>query len=331
MSPILTFFQRADLDLVLAVAAGLVCVIALVGGARSLVGQRDEIAERLVRVMREGTFGTTAGAAGRAEVSDGPGAPAFPRFLGFLQPLARLARPSRSDELSRLRLTLVRAGYRRAGALDVFLGVKVLLAPLLTVTFLQVNVHLAKPLPFPMDVVVAVWICAVAFFTPNLWLRSKVSERQRIIERALPDAMDLLVTCVEAGLGLDAALARVSEEIALAAPLVAEELNLTSLEVQAGVARAEAFRRLAERTGVEDLRSLSAMLIQTDAFGTSIARALRVHSEGMRTKRMQRAEEKGAMVSVKMTIPLVLFILPSLIAVVMGPGVVKIIEAFKGR
>ena len=116
--------------------------------------------------------------------------------------------------------------------------------------------------------------------------------------------------------------------IAATAPLVAEELTHTALEVQAGITRAEAFRRLAERTGVEDLRSLSAMLIQTDTFGTSIARALRVHSEGMRTKRMQRAEERGAMVSVKMTIPLVLCILPSLIAVVMGPAAVSIIEAF---
>jgi len=327
----ISFLQRADLDLVLAVAAGFVCVMALVGGARSLVGRRDEIAERLVRVMREGSSGASARAAGGSDAGGGPGTPTFQGFLGFLQPLARLARPSRADELSRLRLTLVRAGYRRPGALDIFLGLKVLLAPLLTVAFLQVNAHLAKPLLFPMDVAVAVWICAVTFFAPNLWLRSKVSERQLAIERALPDAMDLLVTCVEAGLGLDAALARVSDEIALAAPLVAEELNLTSLEVQAGVARAEAFRRLAERTGVEDLRSLSAMLIQTDAFGTSIARALRVHSEGMRTKRMQRAEERGAMVSVKMTIPLVLCILPSLIAVVMGPGIVKIIEAFKGR
>jgi tight adherence protein C len=142
--------------------------------------------------------------------------------------------------------------------------------------------------------------------------------------------MDLLVTCVEAGLGLDAAMARVSEEMTLASPILATELNHTFLEVQAGIPRADSFRRLAERTGVEDLRALSAMLIQTDIFGTSVARALRVHSDGMRVKRMQRAEEKAAMVSVKMTIPLVLCILPSLIAVVMGPAVVMIKNAFGG-
>jgi tight adherence protein C len=138
--------------------------------------------------------------------------------------------------------------------------------------------------------------------------------------------MDLMVTCVEAGLGIDAAMARVADEIGLASPLLGAELNLTFLEVQAGVSRPDAFRRLAERTGVEDLRSLSAMLIQTELFGTSVARALRVHAEGMRVRRMQRAEERAAMVGVKMTIPLVLFILPSLISVLLGPAIVSIFE-----
>jgi tight adherence protein C len=138
------------------------------------------------------------------------------------------------------------------------------------------------------------------------------------------------VTCVEAGLGLDAAMSRVGQEMVLSAPTLAEELNMTFLEVQAGIPRADSFRRLAERTGVEDLRSLSAMLIQTEIFGTSVARALRIHSDGMRVKRMQQAEEKAAMVSVKMTIPLVLCILPSLIAVVMGPAIVMITQSFSG-
>jgi tight adherence protein C len=144
------------------------------------------------------------------------------------------------------------------------------------------------------------------------------------IERSLPDAIDLLVTCVEAGLGLDAALSRVAEEITLAAPLLAAELKVTFLEIQASIPRRDAFRRLSERTGVEDLRQLSAVLTQTEMFGTSIARALRVHSEGMRIRRMQRAEEKAAMVGVKMTLPLILCILPTLMAVVLGPAVATI-------
>ena len=141
--------------------------------------------------------------------------------------------------------------------------------------------------------------------------------------------MDLLVTCVEAGLGLDAALARVADEIRLASPLLAQELNLTFLEIQAGIARRDAFRRLSERTGVEDLRQLSAVLTQTEMFGTSIAKALRVHADGMRIKRMQRAEERAASVGVKMTLPLILCILPSLIAVVLGPAMVSMIEQLK--
>ncbi|HVT07123.1 MAG TPA: type II secretion system F family protein, partial [Polyangia bacterium] len=151
--------------------------------------------------------------------------------------------------------------------------------------------------------------------------------RKQALENPLPDAIDLLVTCVEAGLSLDAAMARVAQEMELVAPILAQELKQTMLEIQAGVKRSDAFHRLSTRTGVEDLKSLSAMIIQTELFGTSVSRALRVHSEGMRTKRMQRAEEKAAMVSVKMTVPLILFILPSLMVVVMGPAALMIIGA----
>ena len=146
------------------------------------------------------------------------------------------------------------------------------------------------------------------------------------LEKPLPDAMDLLVTCVEAGLALDAAMARVSQEMELVAPILGAGAEADLLEIQAGVQRSDAFHRLSKRTGVEDLRSLSAMIIQTELFGTSVSRALRVHSEGMRIKRMQRAEEQAAMVSVKMTVPLIFFILPSLMAVVMGPAALMIID-----
>ena len=170
----------------------------------------------------------------------------------------------------------------------------------------------------------AVGICAVFFFLPNLWLGSRIGQRQTTIEKSLPDAMDLLVTCVEAGLGLDAALGRVAAELKPVAPLLAAELNLTVFETQAGLPRREAFRRLSERTGVEDLRELAAVLAQTEIFGTSIARALRIHADGMRTRRMQNAERKASMVGVKMTFPLIFCVLPSLMAVVLGPAIVSI-------
>jgi tight adherence protein C len=316
---------------VLAVAsiAGMLCVVFLAVALRSTFSGRNEVVDRLGRVGRTNALDTLdhsgAFTAPERQKHD------FTKTLAqLLKPFAALARPSKSEELSRARLNMIRAGLRGENALEIFMGLKLFLAPLLTIAFLELNANLANPMQFPVDVVLAVWICGFVFFVPNFWLNSKIKERQSALERALPDAMDLLVTCVEAGLGLDAAMSRVAQELVLSAPLLGEELNQTFLEVQAGVPRADSFRRLAERTGVEDLRSLSAMLIQTDIFGTSVARALRIHSDGMRVKRMQQAEEKAAMVSVKMTIPLVLFILPSLMAVVMGPAIVMITQSFAG-
>jgi tight adherence protein C len=310
-------------DLIFAATAGMVFVIALAVGVRTFLLRRRDVVGRLERVGGRGVSDLD-GSSGGGEFSE------VSLFEKVLRPLSKLARPRDGAELSAARMNMVRAGYRSERSLEVFLGLKILLAPLLPIGFLELNAQRLKPIEFPFDAVIAVWLCALAFWIPNLILRSKIKERQQMLERALPDATDLLVTCVEAGLGLDAAMSRVSDEIALASPVLAEELNQTFLEVQAGVPRADAFRRLAERTGIEDLKSLSAMLIQTDAFGTSVARALRVHSESMRIKRMQRAEEKAAMVSVKMTVPLVLCILPSLIAVVLGPAVVMIRHAFSG-
>jgi tight adherence protein C len=159
-----------------------------------------------------------------------------------------------------------------------------------------------------------------------MWLNGQIAKRKAAIGDNLPDSMDLLVTCVEAGLSLDAAMGRVSQELELVAPILAQEMKQTLLEIQAGVRRSDAFHRLSTRTGVEDLRTLSAMIIQTELFGTSVSRALRVHAEGMRTKRMQLAEERAAMASVKMTIPLIMCILPSLFAVVLGPAAAMIIK-----
>src|SRR5262249_39799786 len=153
-----------------------------------------------------------------------------------------------------------------------------------------------------------------------------VTARQTELSRALPDTLDLLITCVEAGLGIEAALNRLTAEIGLSAPLLAGELRQTTMEIQAGMGRADAFRRLAERTGLEELRSLSAMLIQTEMFGTSIGRALRVHSSAIRVKRTHRAEEQGATVAVKMMLPLIFCILPSLFVIIMGPAVVRILH-----
>jgi tight adherence protein C len=302
-------------------------VVAIAAGIRAALGRRDEVVERIERTTAAVPVGGNRGAPGDTGGSDSY----VPILARLLRPFSWLARPARSDELARLRNSLIRAGYRGDHAMEIFLGVKLSATPVMTMLFLFVNSRLADPIKFPTDAGIALILAAMTFFLPNLWLRGRIGERQTAIERALPDAMDLLVTCVEAGLGLDAAISRVADEMVLAAPLLAAELHHTYLEIQAGVPRADGFRRLAERTGVEDLRALSAMLIQTDMFGTSIARALRVHSESMRIRRAQRAEEKASMVSVKMTIPLIMCILPSLIAIVMGPAIAMIVKNFSGQ
>jgi len=314
-------------ELGVAAGAGMLFVVALAAALRSFLGRRDEIVDRIERTMASGNTGAIRVVPERE--ASGPSTSVT--LARIFRPFAWLARPAQADELNRLRNNLIRAGYRGESAMEIFLGVKLTVAPICTVAFLLVNSRLVSPISFPLDMALAMVIAALTFFLPNMWLRSQATKRQTTIERALPDAMDLLVTCVEAGLGLDATIVRVSEEMVLAAPVLAEELRQTALEIHAGVARADGFRRLAERTGVEDLRALSAMLIQTDMFGTSIAKALRVHGESMRVRRSQRAEEKAAMVSVKMTIPLIMCILPSLIAIVMGPAVAMIVKNFTGQ
>jgi tight adherence protein C len=317
MSGLLAAISAMNGELVAIAMAVTAALVAMGAAVHALVAPpRSEVLERIDRVV-----GVPVAEGGRA-ASGGKKGPGL--WSRLSRPFVSLARPSRADELSRLRLQLFQAGLRSDRAMETFLASKLVMAAGATVVFLQVNGRLPRGLVFPMEAAAAFVVCAAAFFLPNLWISSRIKDRQGQIERGLPDAMDLLVTCVEAGLGLDAALARVADELKLATPLLAAELNTTCLEVQAGVARREAFRRLSERTGVEDLRQLSAVLAQTEVFGTSIARALRVHADGMRVHRMQDAERRAAMVGVKMTFPLVLCILPSLMAIVLGPAMVAI-------
>jgi tight adherence protein C len=311
-------FAGVSTELIIGAVGGLICVVAIAVGARNMLGgRRDEVIERLERT----THGMDL-----LPLEQKTPEKTLARIASILRPFARLATPSQGEELSRVHASLIQAGYRNDNAVEVFLGLKLILAPLAILILWQINIHLDEPLEFPMSFCVAMIACAVAFFLPNLWVSNKRTNRRLSIEQPLPDAIDLLVTCVEAGLSLDAAMARVSQEMELVAPTLAQELKQTMLEIQAGVKRSDAFHRLSNRTGVEDLKTLSAMIIQTEMFGTSVSRALRVHSEGMRTKRMQRAEEKAAMVSVKMTVPLIFFILPSLMVVVMGPAALMIIN-----
>ena len=242
-----------------------------------------------------------------------------------LDPFARLAQPSSIEDASRVKLQLVRAGLRKEHAVKVFLASKVILATCLALALLWF--HAQYPAAGQPRLLLALTLFAAGYYAPNIWLAGRIKARIASIERGLPDALDLLVTCVEAGLGLDAALQRVAAETKLAWRTLGEELELTSLEAKAGIPRVEGFRRLADRTGVTELKSLAATLAQTELFGTSIGAALRIQAEGIRTRRMQRAEERAAYVSVKMALPMAFCILPSLFAVILGPAAVRVMHA----
>ena len=227
--------------------------------------------------------------------------------------------PKSAKELSKLQLRLVQAGYRGGEALPVFLGIRggcalAAFALCMTPIFIRPSLVLALP------------AMGVAYVVPGFVLARKAKRRQHRIRLSLADALDLLVVSVEAGLGLDQALARVGLELALAHPDLSSELRLVNLELLAGTGRADALRNLADRTGVDDLSSLVAMLVQTDKFGTSVAHSLRVFSETLRTKRRQRAEEAAAKTGVKMVFPLVVCIFPSIWIVTIGPAALKFIQ-----
>jgi len=228
--------------------------------------------------------------------------------------------PKSPKEMNRLQKRMVRAGIKRPGAAVYFAAAEVIcpvVLALATVSYLGVY----------QGGMFALLAAGVGYAAPGVWLAWKTAKRQKEIQNGLPDALDLLIVCVEAGSGLDAAIVKASEELSLAYPALAEELRLITTETRAGKPRLEAFRNFAQRTGVEDVRSLVAMMIQTDRFGTSIAQALRTHAEVSRTKRRQRAEEKAAKLGVKLVFPLVFCLFPALYVVVLGPAVIKIMHA----
>ena len=227
--------------------------------------------------------------------------------------------PRSASELGKLRLRLVHAGYRRPDAMAIFLGIRFACAIGLFALF-------ALPLLVKPNLGQALLAAAIGYVLPGMALARIARGRQHRIQLSLPDALDLLVVSVEAGLGLDQAMARVAQELATAHPELSAELRLVNLEQLAGTARTDALKNLADRTGVEDLRSLVAMLVQTDKFGTSIANSLRVFSDTLRTKRRQRAEEAAAKTGVKMVFPLVLCIFPAIWIVSIGPAAIKFIR-----
>jgi tight adherence protein C len=245
-------------------------------------------------------------------------APTWERLSSTFKRMGRVA-PQSPSEMGKLQRRLVAAGFRNNEALIVFLGVRVACA---AVAFAV----LATPIFLRPNIVLAFGAAGLGYLLPNIVLARMEKRRQHRIRLSLPDALDLLVVSVEAGLGLDQAIQRVGEELVFAHPELCEELRLINFELRAGKARTEALHNLGERTGVDDVISLVAMLVQTDKFGTSVAQSLRVHSDTLRTKRRQRAEEAAAKTGVKMVFPLVLCIFPAIWVVTLGPAAIKIVQ-----
>lgn len=256
---------------------------------------------------------------------EGPPPSLAVRLEHLLAPLARRA-GGLSEEM---RQRLVQSGHRGQSALVIYLGGRLALPLALA------SVGLVASFALDLDEVrraALLGMCAIGGYVgPSWWIDRQRKRRQAEIRRALPDALDLLVVCLEAGLSLGAGFARVAREFVRSSPALCEELRMVTAEMQAGKSGAEALRALADRVGILEVSSLAAMLIQTERFGTSVSGALRVHCEGMRVERLQRAEEAAQKAAVKMLIPAAVFIFPATSLVLVGPAVLQMTEAFAVR
>ncbi len=251
--------------------------------------------------------------------------PAGERLVRVIRQLGEKV-PVSPQEARLVRRQLIAAGYRSDAAVPAYYGFKLACAGAGLVAGVFLRWYVTNPV---LSLIVVPAAAAAGFFVPNIILDRLISRRQLVLRLSLPDALDLMVVCMEAGSGLDQAIANVSRELNNTHPEICQELGLITLEMRAGKRREEALRNLADRTGEAELRKLVATLIQADRFGTSMAEALRVHSDFLRVRRRQEAEEKAAKVGVKLIFPIFFFILPAIMVVVAGPGMIRLIEGLK--
>lgn len=231
--------------------------------------------------------------------------------------------PKSQAEVGVLQQRLIRSGYREESAVAFFRGTKVVAMAVLVATVFFTG--------FGNDNPIVIYLCALGlgFIVPDMILGRLIKKRQNKIRRGLPDALDLIVVCLEAGLSLDQAVKRTAEDLEKAQPMLCDELKIVVLEQRAGRPRTDCWRHMAERTDVDNVRNLVSVLVQSEQFGTSVAKTLRTHSENLRTQRIQKIEEMAAKTTVKLVFPLVLCIFPSLFLVVLGPAILSMMDSFK--
>ena len=243
----------------------------------------------------------------------------------LLTRIGKLVFPKKVEYHSKSRQRFLKAGMRSSTAAGVFWGAKVLAGVCLPACFLSLSIVFFGIFSTPRVVAIAVALALLGLYAPELWLKIRISKRRDKISKAIPDALDLMTICLEAGMGLDATINRVGEELRLSHPVLSDELKLMTLELRGGKSRQEALNNLAARTDVEDLNSLVLVLVQAEKFGTSIAQTFRVYADDFRTKRFNRAEVQAAKMPVKLIFPLALFMLPTLVMVILGPAIIRLI------
>lgn len=284
----------------------------------------------MIRGKRSGTKERLGKLVGNKETSKSAGQPS--RLLGhdddtlaarLSKPLHKISSIEKRSVRQKMQLTLVRAGFRSDQAIYNYLTAKIV-CPLIYVAIFMFSRMIYN---FKTEAVLSVIaLLVLGYFTPNLWVFLMTKTRQEKIVKGLPDALDLMVVCVESGLGLDMTFKRVGDEMLPLCKELSDEFTLTTLEIRAGITRADAFKNMNTRTGVSQINSLTTLLSQTSRFGTSLATALRVHADSMRIKRRQIAEATAAKSAVKMVFPLVLFIFPAIFVVLIGPGAIQIVK-----
>ncbi len=249
------------------------------------------------------------------------------RVLQFIESIGLAAKPQKESELSDIRTRLVIAGYRNPKAPILFWGTRLLFCGLFVFGSYFVPVEGKIDIdPVQLRLLLLVLGAILGLYLPDVWVRMRTQRRQQEIREGFPDVLDLMVVCVEAGLGLDQAIGRVGKEIRDSYPIINEEFELLSMELRLGIPREEAMRNFNRRINLDEIHQLTTLIIQADKFGSSITRALRVHSDSMRKKRHFRAEELAAKLPVKLAFPLIFFIFPSLFIVLLGPAVINLTE-----
>lgn len=303
----MSFFQIAFLGLVFLAVFGLVAFV--------LGGLLPSATRERLRVLGSGSS---------AQETPASSSHWYNRVAEVVSPLSKLSLPDEGWEKSGIRTRFLNAGIRSASAPMVYFSAKTVLAlalPLIVYIGMALG---SSRLNFNTTLMWMLLVATIGYYLPNLILRRMIFVRQREVFESFPDALDLMTVCVEAGLGVDAALSRVAADIETKSEVLSEELHLVGLELRAGSDRERALRNLAARTGVDEVDAWVAMLIQADRFGTSIASTLRIHSEMLRTKRRQRAEEAAAKIGLKLLFPLIFCIFPSLLLVLLGPAFIRI-------